>query len=50
MDPLRYGCLLVIVTIAKYVFWVIFITCFVLLFKEIENSVNEYNKLKKIKK
>jgi hypothetical protein len=47
MDPLRYGCLIMIVMIARYIFWVILLTCFVLLFKEIENSVREYNALKR---
>ena len=47
MDPLRCGCLYIIVMMANYVFWVILLTCFVLLFKEIYNSVCEYNVLKK---
>ena len=47
MDPLRYYCLLSIVEIARYVFWVMVFTCFMLLFKEIDNSVRQYNALKR---
>ena len=45
MNPLRYGCLLLIVMIVKYIFWALVITCFVLLFKEIEKSVKNKNKM-----
>ena len=47
MNPLRYYCLCLIVMIVRYVFWVIVITCFMLLFKEIDNSLREYNALKR---
>ena len=47
MDLLRYGCIIVIVMIARYIFWVILISCFMLLLKEIANSVCEYDRIKK---
>jgi len=47
MGPVRYGCLIAIVMMTRYVFWVILISCFMLLFKEIANSVCEYDRIKK---
>lgn len=51
MDPLRYNCLLLIVKIARYTFWVIFMSSFIVLFREITHSVRKYhNSIKKYKK
>jgi 4-hydroxybenzoate polyprenyltransferase len=47
MGPLRYGCLYLIVTIVRYMFWVILISCFWLLLNEIIKSVDEYEALKR---
>lgn len=43
MVPLRYICLLLIVKIARYTFWVIFMSSFVVLFRVIIDSVYEYH-------